>query len=97
MTGTPSAHGRRPDDANLQMRTRELPVVNEERRGVVRWFSEEKGYGFIAPDDGGDDVFVRYSAIDHDGFRTLRDGEQVRFRAATDARGPRATTVLRDA
>lgn len=83
-----------PDDADLQTRTRELrTLAGDERSGHVRWFSAEKGYGFIAPDDGGEDVFVRYSSILDDGFRTLRDGQRVLFRTTTDARGPRAVRV----
>jgi CspA family cold shock protein len=83
-----------PDGADLQMRTRELPVIAEDLSfGAVRWFSEEKGYGFIAPDDGGEDVFVRFSSIEHEGFRTLRDGQRVAFQRTTDARGPRAGRV----
>jgi CspA family cold shock protein len=83
-----------PDGADLQMRTRELPVIAEDLSfGAVRWFSEEKGYGFIAPDDGGEDVFVRFSSIEHEGFRTLRDGQRVAFQRTTDARGPRADHV----
>jgi CspA family cold shock protein len=83
-----------PDGANLQVRTQKLPVIADDLSfGAVRWFSEEKGYGFIAPDDGGDDVFVRFSSIEHDGFRSLADGQRVAFRRTTDARGPRADAV----
>lgn len=82
---------RQPD---LQRLTSELPATDApEATGAVRWFSDEKGYGFIAPDDGSEDVFVRFSAIDGDGFRALAAGQRVRFRIASDARGPRALDV----
>lgn len=78
----------------LQRLTSELPVVDAvEATGAVRWFSDEKGYGFIAPDDGSEDVFVRFSAIAGDGFRALEAGQRVRFRVVNDARGPRAVDV----
>ncbi len=62
-------------------------------RGNVRWFSQEKGYGFIAPRDGGDDVFVRQAAIEGDGFRSLHPDQEVSFVRERDGRGPRATDV----
>lgn len=62
-------------------------------RGTVRWFSEPKGYGFIRPADGGDDVFVRYSSIRCDGFRALEEGQQVSFRVSRDEHGPVAVDV----
>lgn len=47
--------------------------------GTVKWFNEHKGWGFIVPDDGGDDVFVHYSAIQEDGFKTLKEGQKVSY------------------
>lgn len=61
--------------------------------GTVKWFSDEKGYGFITPDDGSKDLFVHYSNIDGDGFRTLTEGQKVTFEAAEGRKGPEATTV----
>ena len=61
--------------------------------GTVKWFSDEKGYGFIVPDDGGKDLFVHHSNIDMDGFRTLREGQKVEYEAAEGKKGPEATTV----
>ena len=52
--------------------------------GTVRWFNDGKGYGFIANDDGGDDVFVHFSAIQTEGFRTLKEGQKVTFETVPD-------------
>ncbi|EKO38556.1 MAG: cold shock protein [Solidesulfovibrio magneticus str. Maddingley MBC34] len=64
--------------------------------GTVKWFSDKKGYGFIMR-DGEDDVFVHYSSIEGDGFRTLREGEQVTFEILQGERGPKAANVVRPA
>ena len=61
--------------------------------GIVKWFSEQKGYGFITPDDGARDLFVHYSNIDIDGFKTLRDGQKVEFEAAPGRKGTEAMHV----
>ena len=61
--------------------------------GTVKWFSDEKGYGFITPDDGSKDLFVHYSNIDGDGFRTLTEGQKVIFEPAEGRKGPEATRV----
>ncbi len=63
-------------------------------RGRVKWFSNEKGYGFIERESG-EDVFVHYSAIQADGFKTLEEGEEVEFEIVQGARGPQAANVLR--
>lgn len=78
-----------------QRRTDEIEQPSPAARvtGSVRWFSAEKGYGFLARDDGEDDVFVRYSAIESDGFRALSAGQRVSFGVGDDGRGPRASTV----
>lgn len=60
--------------------------------GTVKWFSDKKGYGFIKR-DGEDDVFVHYTSIEGDGFRTLREGEKVAFEIVQGERGPKATHV----
>jgi CspA family cold shock protein len=82
----------------LQRRTGEIrvePAPDGDGRatGAVRWFSQEKGYGFLAPDDGGEDVFVRFSAISGEGFRTLTAGQRVTYVLGDDGRGPRANDV----
>ncbi len=63
-------------------------------KGTVKWFNEEKGFGFITQDDG-KDVFVHYSAIDGSGFRTLADGQRVEFETVTTDKGLQAQNVNR--
>jgi CspA family cold shock protein len=63
-------------------------------QGKVKWFSAEKGYGFIEREDGGD-VFVHYSAIQEEGFKTLQEGQAVEFDIVEGARGPQAANVVR--
>lgn len=61
--------------------------------GTIKWFNDAKGYGFIEQDGGGNDVFVHFSAIQADGFRTLREGQRVTFDVERDAKGLRAANV----
>jgi CspA family cold shock protein len=62
--------------------------------GTVKWFNDAKGYGFIAPDGGGKDVFVHFSAIAGDGFRTLAEGAKVEFEVREGTKGPEAANVV---
>ena len=64
-------------------------------KGTVKWFSDQKGYGFITPEDGSKDVFVQHSAIQGDGFRSLRDGQSVEFEVSQGPKGPQATNVTK--
>ncbi len=59
--------------------------------GTVKWFNEDKGFGFIANDNGGDDVFVHFSAIQGNGFKTLREGQKVSFDVEADPKNSRKT------
>ena len=61
--------------------------------GSVKWFNESKGFGFIAPDDGGADVFVHFSAIQGSGFKTLAEGQRVEFEVQQGPKGPQAANV----
>lgn len=63
-------------------------------KGTVKWFNAEKGYGFIQKEDGGD-VFVHYSAIQDEGFKTLEENEEVSFEVVEGDRGPQAASVVR--
>ena len=63
--------------------------------GRVKWFNPEKGYGFIEREDGEGDVFVHYSAIQEEGFKTLSEGQRVEFDVVDGARGPQAANVIK--
>jgi cold shock protein len=62
-------------------------------QGTVKWFNADKGYGFIAPDDGTDDVFVHHSAIQADGYRSLQENQRVEYTAGRGPKGPQAEQV----
>ncbi len=67
--------------------------MSERLTGTVKWFDERKGFGFIERSDGERDVFVHFSAIQSEGFRTLREGESVEFEIESSDRGPKAARV----
>ena len=62
-------------------------------QGIVKWFNSEKGFGFIAPDDGSGDVFVHYSEIQGHGFRSLDENQRVEYTVGQGQKGPQATAV----
>ena len=61
--------------------------------GTVKWFSNAKGYGFIAPEEGGEDVFAHFSAIEMEGYRSLREGQKVEFDVAQGPKGLQASKI----
>jgi len=61
--------------------------------GTVKWFNESKGFGFISPSEGGSDIFVHFSAISGDGYKTLSEGQQVEFDIVDGQKGPQASNV----
>ena len=64
-------------------------------KGKVKWFNDQKGYGFIAPEDGSPDVFVHHTQIQGQGFRTLAENQAVEFEIAQTDKGPRAANVVK--
>ena len=62
-------------------------------QGTVKWFSDQKGFGFITPDDGSSDVFAHFSEIQGDGFKTLPEGQKVEFEVQQGDKGPRAANI----
>ncbi|MBU2918537.1 cold-shock protein [Psychrosphaera sp. F3M07] len=62
--------------------------------GVVKWFNEEKGFGFLTQDEGGKDVFVHFRSIASEGFKTLKDGQRVEFNVEDGQKGPQAANVV---
>jgi CspA family cold shock protein len=64
-------------------------------RGTVKWFSDQKGYGFVTPEDGSKDVFVHHTAIQGEGFKSLQEGQIVEFEITQGPKGPQATNVTK--
>ncbi len=63
--------------------------------GTVKWFNDAKGYGFIAPDEGGKDLFVHFSSITGDGFKSLAENDKVEYEPREGSKGPEATNVVK--
>lgn len=81
-------------DSSLTVRV--LTKVGDIRvRGRVKWFNDQKGYGFIAKEDGSGDVFVHFSSIHGDGFKTLAEGDTVEFEVIDSDKGPKAANVVK--
>jgi cold shock protein len=92
----PRSRTLRPDRYDSVPRGAGLPRKRETRhmaQGAVKWFNAEKGFGFIAVDGGGADVFVHYSAIQSDGYRSLDEGQRVEFEITQGQKGPQADAV----
>jgi cold shock protein len=77
-------------DSALQGKTKEKEMSTT---GIVKWFNDDKGFGFITPDDGSKDCFVHYSAISGNGFRSLAEGDKVEFEVTQGQKGPAAENV----
>ncbi len=67
----------------------------ERLKGTVKWFNNSKGYGFIGRDDGGSDIFLHYSAITSEGYKSLSEGDQVEFEIVQGPKGPQAANVTK--
>ncbi|SNS62209.1 cold-shock DNA-binding protein family [Noviherbaspirillum humi] len=61
--------------------------------GIVKWFNDAKGFGFITPDEGGEDLFAHFSAIQSSGFKTLKEGQRVSFEVTTGPKGKQASNI----
>ena len=78
------------------LRTTELSTKESSKRmptGTVKWFNAEKGFGFITPDDGSQDLFAHYSAIEASGYRSLEEGQRVEFEVTQGQKGPQAAAI----
>jgi CspA family cold shock protein len=85
----------RPGEATSLLRDR---VATKKERiymetGIVKWFNDSKGFGFITPDGGGEDLFAHFSAINMNGFKTLKEGQKVRFSVTQGSKGQQASNI----
>lgn len=70
--------------------------MSDRKSGTVKWFNDEKGFGFITPADGGDDLFVHFKAIESDGFKSLKEGDKVSFVSERGQKGLQAAQVRKE-
>jgi len=68
-------------------------MESDRMQGTVKWFSRVKGYGFIAPEDGGKEIFIHFSGIEGEGYRNLEEGQRVTYRVEETPKGPQAVAV----
>ena len=68
--------------------------MSTEKKATVKWFNDSKGYGFLSPSDGGEDLFVHMSEIKMEGFKTLKEGQEVDYEEGVSEKGPCATNVI---
>ncbi len=70
-------------------------MSNEGKKGSVKWFNDAKGFGFVTPDEGGEDVFVHFSAISGEGFKSLKEGDAIEFEVVKGPKGLQAANVTK--
>ena len=70
--------------------------MSQKKKGTVKWFNDSKGFGFITPEDGGNDLFVHYTSIQDEGYKSLAEGQQVEFTVGQGPKGEHATEVTKE-